>query len=321
LWIRFPLGPDEGSLLNAQELERVRERLPPSTRASLDAGGSDPEVSAVSAEKRFVEQGGGPWSTLDFVTLPVFFLVGGWVLLIFLALTVAPLWLLGLAVYAPFLRHYHGSPHTRLNVTCDLCDQPAVGYKEIRSTSGFLHRFNSYLARGFLCQPHTAEYVGRANRQNLAGMFLFLGGWGVLPRYFWSRAQSVMNLPILGRGVGRPGVDPHFDLAVKLCEKAKSFKDWHLVSEFSMRALRDETNQRRVAQMLIYRGVGTAAQEQLLDRGGRKPDDAHLQYLEAATRDLEGGIRLAREHGLSDRLIQSADAVLKDVRSRREAMS
>jgi hypothetical protein len=112
--------------------------------------------------------------------------------------------------------------HSELNVKCDLCEEAAVGYKEIRVTAGLVFTTWHYYWRGFLCNRHTREWIGRANKLNLMCCFLFAAGWLFLYPLFKTMAQATSNISLFPEHVGLPGIDNSFDIGLGLLENAKA---------------------------------------------------------------------------------------------------
>src|SRR6266481_8005719 len=74
----------------------------------------------------------GDW----FQFLLLFF--GGWACILGTMVISLPILILGYLVYTPLKLRFGTFPHKQLAVGCDICGIPAVGYKELRVTTGLL---------------------------------------------------------------------------------------------------------------------------------------------------------------------------------------
>lgn len=83
--------------------------------------------------------------TLDLFQWILLF-AGGWAIVLFQLIIGIPLLAIGWLVYVLSTRNL--SPHKPLAVHCDICSQPAVGYKELRVSTGFLLAYYHFWSRG-----------------------------------------------------------------------------------------------------------------------------------------------------------------------------
>ncbi|MBU1626125.1 hypothetical protein KKB18_02045 [bacterium] len=261
-------------------------------------------------------------SVIENIGLFFCFIIGGWAFILLQVILYIPLLMIGFIVYLPIISRLKAFPHKQLTVKCDVCDQPAVGYKEIKATSGFLNTYTYYHGKGFLCNFHTREYVDRANSLNLKGIFLSVGGFAHLRQYFRTHVQSQLNLQIVPKSAGQPGIDSHLDMASKLCEKAKSIKDWQYVEEFADRAFLDaktneQENEEKVGCSMLCKGIAIAAQEKL----ERASKETSLNYLQKAQHNIQEGLGIVRKFGTTDKIVNTASTALKEIESRRQKIT
>jgi hypothetical protein len=238
-------------------------------------------------------------------------LVGGWAIILVQALVSIPVLAVGLVVYA--LRRRSVLPYRPLAVKCDVCGQPAVGYKELCVDTGFLMVFHRFWSRGFLCQGHTTEYVTNANELNLLGMFLKVGGPFVIGTYIRTSLQRGGNVPIVPRLAGEPDTASFFALAAQLYLSGSAVRDFDFSREFMLRAAKASSERQEF--VLLCMGCAAAAQEVLVLLQGSKGDCIALltEAEDALRRALKSGSSGA---DLSEEEVSLGRAVYSQVEER-----
>jgi hypothetical protein len=233
-------------------------------------------------------------------------LVGGWAIILVQVLVNIPVLAVGLVVYA--LRRRSVLPHEPLAVKCDVCDQPAVGYKELHVDTGLLMVFHRFWSRGFLCKDHTTEYVTNANELNLLGMFLKVGGPFVIGTYIRSSLQRGGNIPVIPRLAGVPDTARFFPLAAQLYLSGSAVRDFDFSREFMLRAAK--ANSERQEFVLLCMGCATAAYV-AFRQGSERNSLALMTEAEAALRRaLEASSSAA---GLSEEEVSLGRAIHSQV--------
>jgi hypothetical protein len=245
--------------------------------------------------------------TLDLFQWVLMF-VGGWAIVLAQLIIGIPALHLGYVGHA--FRRRTLTPHKPLAVTCDVCDQTAVGYKELRVSTGFLLAHLHFWSRGFLCERHTAEYVRLANEFNLIGVFLAGGGFIAVGPYFKSRLQGEGNVPIISGIAAEPGIDSHFTVGAELYLAGRAKRDWELSREFMVRGML--SNNRRPEYILLCRGGAAAAHERVL-QGSKKNS---LTLLADADEALRRALTSSPADGPVEEEASLAQALLSEIEKR-----
>lgn len=208
------------------------------------------------------------------LSLVVFFLVGGWVLVLFNVILVVPSLVIVWIVRRLYIKPL---PQVQLHRKCDLCERDAVGYKNIRGLWAFLHVIRRAELWGFLCHEHTTEFVGRASKMNLMGVFGYVGGFCFVNNFFRTRFQANNNIRVFPRSCGDPERDPAIEIAKTFYNKAKgrcagisvsakTKKTWlDCADSFFLRAYMDATSDSLRAEALIHRTLALLQCERVAD--------------------------------------------------------
>ncbi len=250
------------------------------------------------------------------------FIVGGWIFILISVVIGVPSILVGLLLYPLFIKK---TPQKSSEVKCDLCDNPAVGYKDIEGTSGFLHLRKMAWARGFFCEAHTQLLVNKATKMNLIGMFCFIGGFALVAKFARAKAQRTANISIIPKFAGDPVSDSTFDIALKLFRHAKEHewrreskvKQLKFADEFFLRSFLQSHDEAASRRALVYHGLVLVEREAMLDIDvlNRESKSSHAKYLKGA----EDAFTSATQYGTD--LEPALAALVREARSKLEEKS
>jgi hypothetical protein len=289
----------------AQVDDSIKSKTPDETVSGPPAGGFVSEMPQLQAFGPF-QNPRSVW-TLDLFQWVLMF-VGGWAIVVVQVIIGIPALLLGYVFYA--FRRGTLAPHKPLAVTCDVCGQTAMGYKELRVSTGLLLAHLHFWSRGFLCERHTAEYVQLAKELNLIGVFLAGGGFIAVGPYFKSRLQGEGNLPIITGIVAEPGIASHFIVGAQLYLAGKVKRDWEFSREFMLRGM--ASNNQKPQYVLLCRG-GAAAAHELALQGSKKNS---LALLADADEALRRALTSSAASGLSNEESSLGQELLSEVEKR-----